>query len=87
MTNKRNSHYNFKLLFLAFFHIILGIIIFPSLAFSYIGPGAGLTMLGALWAVLIAIVFAISGLLIWPIRALIRRKKVNNSNIVETKED
>lgn len=46
-----------------------------SPAFAYIGPGAGISMLGALWAVLAGIVLAIAGLLIWPIRALMRRRK------------
>ena len=44
-------------------------------AHAYIGPGAGVTMLGALWGVILAIIFAVGGLLIWPIRALLRRRK------------
>jgi membrane protein implicated in regulation of membrane protease activity len=46
-----------------------------SPASAYIGPGAGISMLGALWAVIAGIVLAIAGLLIWPIRALLRRRK------------
>ena len=42
----------------------------PHAAAAYVGPGAGLTMLGALWAVIAALVFALAGLIIWPIRAM-----------------
>lgn len=42
---------------------------------AYIGPGAGITMLGALWGVIAAIVLAIGAVLFWPIRALLRRRK------------
>ena len=47
----------------------------PHAAAAYVGPGAGLTMLGALWAVIAAVVFALAGLLIWPIRAMRRRRR------------
>ena len=44
-------------------------------AHAYVGPGAGLTMLGALWAVIVAIVFLLGGLVLWPLRALRRRTR------------
>lgn len=44
-------------------------------AFAYIGPGAGITMLGALWGVIVAIALAIGAVLLWPIRALLRRRR------------
>ena len=40
---------------------------------AYVGPGAGITMLGALFAVIMAILFAVGGLLYWPIRTMRRR--------------
>jgi len=40
-----------------------------------VGPGAGITLLGALWAVIVAIAFMVGGLVVWPFRALMRRKK------------
>jgi hypothetical protein len=42
-------------------------------AFAYIGPGAGITMLGALWAVIVAVVVAVGAVLFWPVRVLLRR--------------
>ena len=47
----------------------------PHAAAAYVGPGAGLTMLGALWAVIAAVVFALAGLVIWPVRAMRRRRR------------
>jgi type VI protein secretion system component VasK len=42
---------------------------------GYVGPGAGITMLAALWGVVVAIVLALGAVLFWPIRALLRRRK------------
>lgn len=53
----------------------------PMLATAYIGPAAGITMVGALWAVILAVVFAIGGLLIWPLRAMLSRKKAAESSV------
>ena len=39
---------------------------------AYIGPGAGITMLGALWGVVAAIGVALASLVLWPLRVLFR---------------
>ena len=44
-------------------------------ALAYIGPGAGITMLGALWGVIVAIFLAIGAVFYWPIRMLLRRRR------------
>ncbi len=44
-------------------------------AFAYIGPGAGITMLGALWSVIVAIFLAIGAVLYWPIKVLLRKRR------------
>jgi hypothetical protein len=44
-------------------------------ALAYVGPGAGISMLGALGAVIVAILFALGGLIWWPVRTMLRRKK------------
>lgn len=49
----------------------------PLGLFAYVGPSTGITLLGALAAVLLAILFAVGGLLVWPIRALLRRMKTH----------
>lgn len=44
-------------------------------ALAYIGPGAGLSLLGALWAVGAAILAAMLFLLLWPLRRLLRQRR------------
>lgn len=46
-----------------------------SPALAYVGPGAGITMLGALWAVIAAVGLAFVGVVLWPIRRLLGRNK------------
>jgi hypothetical protein len=42
---------------------------------AYIGPGAGITMLGALWGVIVAVALALGAVLFWPIRVLLRKRR------------
>lgn len=44
-------------------------------AAAYIGPGAGITMLGALWGVVVAVFLALGAVLFWPIRILLRKRR------------
>jgi hypothetical protein len=44
-------------------------------ALAYFGPGAGITMLTALWGVILAVLLAIGAILVWPVRALLRRRR------------
>jgi membrane protein implicated in regulation of membrane protease activity len=44
-------------------------------AFAYIGPGAGLSMIGAFWALLVAVFAALSFLILWPIRRVFARRQ------------
>lgn len=57
--------------------LLLALILLAAspLAFAYIGPGAGVSFLGSIWAVLVGIVLAVAAVLIWPIRYLIRRMR------------
>jgi hypothetical protein len=55
--------------------IALGLVLFATPAFAYIGPGAGITMLGALWGVIAAVVLALAAVLLWPLRMLLRRRR------------
>lgn len=43
-------------------------------ASAYIGPGAGLSMLGAFWGLVVAVLAALSFLLLWPIRKMFKKK-------------
>lgn len=46
-------------------------------AMAYVGPGAGLTLLGALWGLIAAIVLTVGFIVLWPFRRLLfgRRRK------------
>jgi membrane protein implicated in regulation of membrane protease activity len=44
-------------------------------ALAYIGPGAGLGVLTAFWALLVAVLSAMGFILLWPIRRMMRRNK------------
>jgi hypothetical protein len=46
-------------------------------AAAYMGPGAGLGMLGSALAVIGAVLVAVFGLLLFPIRMLIKRRRRN----------
>jgi membrane protein implicated in regulation of membrane protease activity len=47
----------------------------PIPAFAYVGPGAGLSLLGAFWALILAIFTAVFFLLAWPVRRLLRNAR------------
>lgn len=44
-------------------------------AFAYVGPGAGITMIGALIGVVVAVLAALGAILFWPIRAWIKGRR------------
>lgn len=44
-------------------------------AYAYIGPGAGLSLIAAFWALVTAIVASLGFLLLWPFRHRLRRRK------------
>lgn len=48
-------------------------------AFAYIGPGAGLTLLGALWGLIVAVGASLLFVLMWPFRRHFRRRKPANA--------
>ena len=53
---------------------------FPQLAMAYVGPGAGLSAIGAFLAVVAGVIVAIFGFVWYPIRRLIRKWKKSKNN-------
>ena len=49
-------------------------LLLPLAAQAYVGPGAGLTLLGSLWGLIVAVVFVLIGILILPYK-LYRNKR------------
>ncbi len=57
-------------------------------ALAYVGPGAGLTLLGALWGLIAAVVMSVGFIILWPFRRLVfghRRKP--GSKAVDAADD
>ena len=52
---------------------------FSMSAQAYVGPGAGLSLLGALWALLIAIFAAVGFIFAWPVRKWLRKRKARRA--------
>jgi len=46
-------------------------------AAAYVGPGAGISLVGSLFGLVSAVVIAIGVVLLWPIRRIMRRFKGN----------
>jgi membrane protein implicated in regulation of membrane protease activity len=44
-------------------------------AFAYVGPGAGLSLVGAFWGLLVAVFAAFAFVILWPVRRLFRRRR------------
>ena len=54
--------------------ISMGLLI-SSPVMAYIGPGAGISVLGSLLGILGTIVVAIGAILFWPIRKMLKKRK------------
>ena len=72
MTNRRSD---MPKLTLAIGALAVLVALWAEPAAAYIGPGAGITMLGALWGVIVAVVLAIGAVLFWPIRLQLRKMR------------
>ena len=48
-------------------------------AMAYVGPGAGISVLGALWGLIVGVVMALAVILFWPIRMMIRKNKAKKA--------
>lgn len=53
----------------------------PLAAQAYVGPGAGLSLLGALWALLIALGTALLFIVAWPLRKMLRRRRAERAGL------
>ena len=67
--------------------ILAGLLLSPTAAIAYVGPGAGLTMLGSLWGLILAIVFVVFGLLILPLKIMRNRMKKKAADAVADSEE
>lgn len=52
-------------------------------ALAYVGPGAGLSLLGALWGLLLAVGTALAFVIIWPLKRARRRARERQAGSAE----
>ncbi|MBE9548758.1 MAG: hypothetical protein IMF09_05065 [Proteobacteria bacterium] len=79
----------------AIFRPVLAVllVLIASTAHAYIGPGAGIPVIGSLIGIIVTVVVAIGAILFWPIRKMLKRGKKkpaveeNNDNGSETSEN
>ncbi len=50
-------------------------------AVAYVGPGAGLTLLSALWGLVVAVLVALSFVVLWPYRRWRRRRQTLHAEL------
>jgi hypothetical protein len=60
---------------LIFNAFLLSGLLAPQCAHAYVGPGAGLTLIGSLIGLGAAVLAAIGAVLLWPFRRWLKRRK------------
>ena len=55
-----------------------------STAMAYVGPGAGISVLGSLLSILATIFVAIGAIIFWPLRKYLERRKARRETPVST---
>ena len=58
-----------------------------SPALAYIGPGAGISVLGSLLSILATIFVAIGAIIFWPLRKYLKRRKARRESPLGTEGD
>ena len=56
-------------------------------ALAYIGPGAGISVVGSLLSILATFFVAIGAILFWPVRKLLKRRKARRETAAEPARD
>ena len=67
---------------------VIALLLTPQLAFAYVGPGAGLTAIGTVLALIGAVLLGIFGFIWYPVKRLLRgRKSTEDDEIDDAAED
>lgn len=70
-----------------FISFLGALLLVPATAMAYIGPGAGLSLLGALWALLVALGTALVFVIAWPVRRMLRRRQAEREQASEAETE
>jgi len=82
MKQLRHFQSSFKSAWLSLI-VLTGFLCLPQLCFAYVGPGSGITAIGAVLAVIGTVIVVLFGFLLWPIRFFIRwikKKRTKNED-------
>ena len=52
-----------------------------SPALAYIGPGAGISVVGSLLSILATIIVAIGAIIFWPLRKYMKRRRARHQSV------
>ncbi len=52
-------------------------LLMPKSAYAYVGPGAGLSVIGTIVALILALILAIVGFIWYPLRRLLEKLKIS----------
>lgn len=55
-------------------------------AAAYVGPGAGLSLLGAFWGLVLAVGAALGFVILWPVRRMLKRRRANGTAAAGTSQ-
>ena len=66
---------------------LLLLLLLSCSAFAYVGPGAGISVLGSLFSILATIVVAIGAIIFWPLRKFMKRRKTRLGSQDSNKAD
>jgi membrane protein implicated in regulation of membrane protease activity len=53
-------------------------------AMAYVGPGAGLSLLGAFWGLLVAILAALAFVVVYPVRRMMRARNKRSAETMRS---
>jgi len=67
--------------------MFLILISFSSIAQAYIGPGAGITFIGALIGLVVAVFSAIGFIIFWPLRRAMKKRKSAESSAADADQE
>ncbi|MGB8978465.1 MAG: alkaline phosphatase family protein, partial [Terriglobales bacterium] len=59
--------------------LLLAVVLSPSAAHAYAGPGAGFAVLSSFWAIFVAFLYSFYALMTWPFRQLFRFLRRRNA--------
>ena len=63
--------------------MVFTLLLTAGAAHAYIGPGAGISVLGSLLGILTTVLLAIGAILLWPLRTFVKRRKARREAAAE----